>query len=54
MLVMVVMLVVIVLVDVFVVVFVLFGHLMPPLDGIVRDPGRPVDSGSLPLSRGGR
>ena len=54
MLVMVVMLVVIMLVNVFVVVFVLFGHLMPPLDGIVRDPGRAVDSGSLPLSRGGR
>jgi hypothetical protein len=41
-----------------VLVFVLFavpvGHLMPPLRGIVRAPALPVDSGSLPLSRGGR
>jgi hypothetical protein len=46
--------IVIVIVRVFVMRVVLFGHLVPPLDRIVRDPGAPVDSGSLPLSRGGR
>ena len=52
MLVMMVMLVVIVLVRV-VVLAVAFGHLVPPLGRIVRAPGTPVDSDSLPLSRGG-
>ena len=54
MFVMVVMLVVIVVVLVSVLFAVLIGHLMPPLRGIVRAQALPVDSGSLPLSRGGR
>jgi len=50
MLVMMLMLVVIVIVRL---VVVAFGHVVPPLGGIVRAPATPVDSGSLPLSRGG-
>jgi hypothetical protein len=53
MMVMFVVIVIVVIVRAFVVA-VPVGHLMPPLGRIVRAPAPPVDSGSLPVSRGGR